>query len=262
MNFIVAMALLVLEPEDAFWLLVAITEHHLNNYYDTGLIGAQVDQFILKDLIKHKAYDIHQHFEINEVDITSLTLNWFMAIFIDSVPFETLLRIWDCFLLEGSKVLFRFAIAILMINRESILTRTDTISMMKHVKDSTKNLIDVEMLFKVNICRLFTLELYRLLQVAFEDLRPFCHRQDIAVKQAYWTKILVDKVEKRHLSKEGFAKRDYVVSTVSRNEQISCSHRFSFKRSINRRQRWIVPPYYLEVGWQASFTSDILPLLL
>jgi hypothetical protein len=155
MNFIVAVALLLLEPEDAFWLLIAITECHLNNYYDTGLIGAQADQFVLKDLIRQKAPDIHQHFEIHEVEITSLTLNWFMAIFIDNVPFETLLRIWDCFLLEGVKVLFRFALAILIINRESILTRHDTISMMKQIKDSAKHLIDVESLFKVGYVLFF-----------------------------------------------------------------------------------------------------------
>ncbi|CAF1308815.1 unnamed protein product [Adineta steineri] len=201
MNFIVAVALLLLEPEDAFWLLIALTECHLNNYYDIGLIGAQVDQFVLKDLIKQKAPDIHQHFENNEVEITSLTLNWFMAIFIDSVPFETLLRIWDCFLLEGVKVLFRFALAILIINREHILTRTDTISMMKQIKDSTKNLIDVENLFKI----------------AFEDLKPFCHRKDISIKQAYWTKMLTEKVVKRQLSREGFAKRDYVFQEINQS---------------------------------------------
>ncbi|UJR36374.1 hypothetical protein I4U23_029098 [Adineta vaga] len=201
MNFIVAVALLLLEPEDTFWLLIAITECHLTNYYDIGLIGAQVDQFVLKDLIKQKAPDIHQHFENNEVEITSLTLNWFMAIFIDSVPFETLLRIWDCFLLEGVKVLFRFALAILIINRESILTRTDTISMMKHIKDSAKHLIDVENLFKI----------------AFEDFKPFCHRKDIAIKQAYWTKMLTDKVVKRQLSREGFTKRDYVFQEINQS---------------------------------------------
>ncbi|CAF0741810.1 unnamed protein product [Rotaria sordida] len=201
MNFIVAVALLLLEPEDAFWLLIAITECHLNNYYDTSLIGAQVDQFVLKDLLKQKAPDIYQHFEINEVEITSLTLNWFMAIFIDSVPFETLLRIWDCFLLEGAKVLFRFALAILIINRESILTKTDTISMMKQIKDSTKNLIDVESLFKI----------------AFEDLKPFCHRKDIAIKQAYWMKMLTDNVLKRQSSKDGFIKRDYVFQEINQS---------------------------------------------
>src|ERR1700722_821952 len=88
MNFIVAVALLFLEPEDAFWLLITITECHLNNYYDMNLVGAQVDQFVLKDLIQQKAADLHRHFEMIEVEITSLTLNWFMAIFIDSVPFE------------------------------------------------------------------------------------------------------------------------------------------------------------------------------
>jgi mannitol/fructose-specific phosphotransferase system IIA component len=47
-------------------------------------------------------------------------------------------------------------------------------------------------------------------------LKPFCHRKDIAIKQAYWTKMLVDKAIKRQLSKEGFVKRDYVVSYLER----------------------------------------------
>jgi len=45
-------------------------------------------------------------------------------------------------------------------------------------------------------------------------LKPFCHRKDIAIKQAYWTKMLADKAMKRQLSREGFAKRDYVVSYI------------------------------------------------
>ena len=223
MNFIVAVALLLLDAEDAFWLLVAITEYHLNNYYDSGLIGAQVDQFVLKDLIQQKAPEIDEHFQANQVDITSLTLNWFMAIFIDSVPFETLLRIWDCFLLEGSKVLFRFTLAILVIHRETLLERTDTISMMKHIKDTTKNLIDVETLFKVKNSKTFSFflksktknERTKIFQIAFEDLKPFCHRKDLAVKQAYWRKVLMDNVQKRYLSREAFAKRDYVVCRAS-----------------------------------------------
>lgn len=151
MNFIVAVALLLLDSEDAFWLLVAITECHLTDYYDSHLMGAQVDQYVLKDLLEQKAPDISQHFEKHEVEITSLTFNWFMAIFIESVPFESLLRIWDCFLLEGAKVLFRLALAILIHNRENILIRTDTISMIKQIKESTKSCIDIDSLFKVEI---------------------------------------------------------------------------------------------------------------
>ncbi|CAF0889986.1 unnamed protein product, partial [Didymodactylos carnosus] len=200
MNFIVGIALLFLEPENAFWLLIAVTECYFpSNYYDSGLIGAQVDQFVLKDLIQIKAPELYRHFESIEVEITSLTLNWFMAIFIGSVPFETLLRIWDCFLLEGPKVLFRFAVAILIMNRDSILMKSDTISMMKHIKESAKNLTDVESLFKI----------------AFEDLKPFTRRKDIAVKQAYYTKLLTEKILKRRLSPHAFAKQDYVFQEIS-----------------------------------------------
>ena len=108
MNFIVGIALLFLDPEDAFWCLVAVTEKYFkSNYFDSGLIGAQVDQKCLKDIIKSKLPDLYDHLEALDIEISSITLNWFLAIFIDAVPFDTLLRIWDCFLLEGSKVLFR-----------------------------------------------------------------------------------------------------------------------------------------------------------
>lgn len=89
MNFIVGIALLFLEPEDAFWCLVAVTEKHfLPHYFDNGLIGAQADQSCLKDIIKFKLPDLHEHLEYKDIDISSITLNWFLAIFIDSVPFE------------------------------------------------------------------------------------------------------------------------------------------------------------------------------
>ena len=148
-NFLVAVSLLLLDPEESFWLLVAITEFHLPDYYNSHLLGAQIDQYVLKDLLKDRAPDLDEHFRKYEVDITSLTLNWFMAVFIDSVPFESLLRIWDCFLLDGSKVLFRFALAILILNRESLLIRKDTISIIKQIKDFTKYCLDLETLFKV-----------------------------------------------------------------------------------------------------------------
>ncbi|RMZ95176.1 TBC1 domain family member 2B-like, partial [Brachionus plicatilis] len=101
MNFIVGIALLFLDPEDAFWCLVAITEKFfLAHYFDCGLVGAQSDQHCLKQLIELKLPDLHYHLKKLDIDISTITLNWFMALFFDALPFETMLRIWDCFLLE------------------------------------------------------------------------------------------------------------------------------------------------------------------
>ncbi len=52
------------------------------------MIGAQADQALLKEIVKTKMPDLYDHFESIEIDLSSITLNWFLAIFIDCVPFE------------------------------------------------------------------------------------------------------------------------------------------------------------------------------
>ena len=129
---------------------MAITEHYFpTHYYDNGLIGAQVDQECLKEIIKSKFPDLHKHLASTDIDITSITLNWFLAIFIDAVPFETLLRIWDCFLLEGSKVLYRYSCALLFTHKAALLEYSDSISIFKQLKYNAKYSYDVEGLTKV-----------------------------------------------------------------------------------------------------------------
>lgn len=91
--------------------MVAVTEKlFLPHYFDNGLIGAQADQECLKEIIKNKLPDLYEHLESIDIDLTSITLNWFLAyvikldfvsnknlsnflkfylrIFIDAVPFE------------------------------------------------------------------------------------------------------------------------------------------------------------------------------
>lgn len=62
-----------------------------------------------------------------------------------------MLRIWDCFLLEGPKVLFRFSIALLSLYEDEILERSDTISVMKVLKAAVRLTYDSNGLMKVRI---------------------------------------------------------------------------------------------------------------
>lgn len=55
-----------------------------------------------------------------------------------------MLRIWDCFLLEGPKVLFRFTVALLGLYQDEILERTDTIAVMKVLKAAVRLTYDVD----------------------------------------------------------------------------------------------------------------------
>jgi hypothetical protein len=42
--------------------------------------------------------------ETHGVDPTMFSLNWFLCVFVDTLPVNTYLHIWDAFLFEGSKV--------------------------------------------------------------------------------------------------------------------------------------------------------------
>lgn len=70
-------------------LLVLIVEHYLpQNYFNKGLIAAQADQIILRDLVTKYCPRIANAMRELEVDISTITLNWFIAVFVNSVPME------------------------------------------------------------------------------------------------------------------------------------------------------------------------------
>ena len=47
-------------------------------------------------------------------------VQWFITIFSYNFPFEIVVRVWDCFLVEGWKVVFRCGLAMLdMVEGES-----------------------------------------------------------------------------------------------------------------------------------------------
>ena len=48
-----------------------------------------------------------------QLPIEPLTVNWFLCLFVNTLPLETALHLWDCTFYEGIKVLFRAALAVL-----------------------------------------------------------------------------------------------------------------------------------------------------
>ncbi len=60
-----------------------------------------------------------------------------------------MLRIWDCFFLEGSKVIFRFSCALLKMHEKLLLEQCDVISLLKSLKYAAKYTFDVDGLAKV-----------------------------------------------------------------------------------------------------------------
>lgn len=68
------------------------------------LIGCQVDQRVLQDLLSEKLPRLMTHLGQLRVDLSFITFNWFLVVFADSLISNILFQVWDAFLYEGTKV--------------------------------------------------------------------------------------------------------------------------------------------------------------
>nr|XP_020664641.1 TBC1 domain family member 2A [Pogona vitticeps] len=159
LNRLAAIALLVLEDEEnAFWCLVHIVENLMPpDYYSNTLIGSQVDQRVFKDFLSMKLPRLTAHLEQHQIDLALVTFNWFLVVFVDSLVSDILFRVWDAFLYEGTKVIFRYALAIFKYNEEAILRIQDSLEIYQYFRFFTKTVCDGR----------------KLMNIAFSDMNPF-----------------------------------------------------------------------------------------
>lgn len=145
LNSIAAAILLVTRDEQrSFWILYCILDKLLpDNYYADMNLGCNVDQEVLAALIAWKLPSVHRKLQELEMSLHIITSAWFTNLFVDQLPFETLLRVWDCFLHEGSKVLFRVALAIFKINQSAILATKDSFELAAFVRNMPRRQFDV-----------------------------------------------------------------------------------------------------------------------
>ena len=78
-------------------------------------------------IIKSKSPMIHKHVESFSMPWELALSKWFMCLYSDVLPIETVLRIWDCLFYEGSKILIRVALT-LVIQRQNQILMTDEFS--------------------------------------------------------------------------------------------------------------------------------------
>ncbi|KAI4875218.1 hypothetical protein NFI96_010684 [Prochilodus magdalenae] len=110
---IAAVLLMHMPAEEAFWSLVQICEKYLPGYYSAGLEAIQLDGEILFALLKRVSSVAHRHLKKYKIDPILYMTEWFMCVFSRTLPWSSVLRIWDMFFCEGVKIVFRVGLVLL-----------------------------------------------------------------------------------------------------------------------------------------------------
>lgn len=72
----------------------------------------QRDAAMLTALLKKTSPTVYRHLQKHKVEPLLYMTDWFLCAMTRTLPWDTLLRVWDCFLCEGIKVIFKVALVI------------------------------------------------------------------------------------------------------------------------------------------------------
>lgn len=89
------------------------------------MYGTLLDQRVFESLVENTMPILWHHLVKSDVQLSVVSLPWFLSLYINSMPLVFAFRVLDVFFLEGPKVLFQVGLAILRINGEELLDITD-----------------------------------------------------------------------------------------------------------------------------------------
>ncbi|KAL4900235.1 putative GTPase-activating protein [Aspergillus multicolor] len=125
MNIVVAALLIYMSEAQAFFLLSVLCDRLVPGYYSTTMYGTLLDQKVFESLVEKTMPILWDHLGKSDVQLSVVSLPWFLSLYINSMPLVFAFRVLDVFFLEGPKVLFQVGLAILRINGEELLDVQD-----------------------------------------------------------------------------------------------------------------------------------------
>lgn len=151
MNFIAGILLFHMGEENAFYTFDAMLSDKMYlppDLFDATLKGLHRNTFILDKLLAKWYGSIAAHFKKIILPTELFTTKWFMKMYLGTFPMETTLRIWDCFFMEGFKVLFRIALAHLHMCEDRIFAEEEMYRVITVVNESAKEMYECEKLMQ------------------------------------------------------------------------------------------------------------------
>ncbi|GAC99884.1 hypothetical protein PHSY_007487 [Pseudozyma hubeiensis SY62] len=122
MGPIAATLLCYFSPERAYAAMVTMHNHlDLHSTFAPGFPGLVENLFVQDQLLRKYMPELATVFGDQMIVASSYATKWYITLFSNSIPFETQLRVWDAWLLDGQDVISMVALGIIWAHRSVIL---------------------------------------------------------------------------------------------------------------------------------------------
>lgn len=146
MGFLAATLILqVEEEEDVFWAFVAVmenTKYNMKAVFAPSFPHLQCAFHVFEALMRQKMPKLYAHLhDRHPIPPCFYAVHWFMTVFTYYFNFGLVSRIWDMFLCEGWKPVYRIALALLKIEERRLLslnTDTELLLALKGIQESKR----------------------------------------------------------------------------------------------------------------------------
>lgn len=159
MGPIAATLLCYFDPERVYASLVRIHDSYsMHDVFSPGFPGLLEAIYVQERIMEQMMPDVFAAFKKHMISTTSYATKWYITLFANSVPFQTQLRLWDAFLLDGHDVFVVVAVAIVWVYRGTLL-------LISHIRLSAdcfeQNTLRPHQRTSRVFCRCFPLSSYR-----------------------------------------------------------------------------------------------------
>ncbi|XP_053680280.1 ecotropic viral integration site 5 ortholog [Anopheles nili] len=131
-GFIVGLLLMQMPEEEAFAVLVQIMQQYrMRDMFKPSMAELGLCMYQLENIVQEQIPELHLHFQSQSFQTSMYASSWFLTLYTTALNLTLSCRIMDVFLSEGMEFIFKVAIALLTIGKDTLLS-LDMEAMLKY----------------------------------------------------------------------------------------------------------------------------------
>ncbi|XP_055711071.1 ecotropic viral integration site 5 ortholog isoform X4 [Phlebotomus papatasi] len=172
-GFIVGLLLMQMPEEEAFAVLVQIMQQHrMRDMFKPSMAELGLCMYQLENLVQEQLPEMHVHFQSQGFQTTMYASSWFLTLYTTTLTLPLSSRIMDVFLSEGMEFIFKVALALLTMGKDTLLS-LDMEAMLKYFQKELPQKVesDPEALFSLAYSIKINTKKMKKMEKEYADLR-------------------------------------------------------------------------------------------